>query len=104
MAKGEQSKVTWEQFVDIWNRAATLEEVLAKTGFTASNAKQRALKMRKLDVPMKRFSAARGKLTPIEVIHLRAIARKAQDDATIAPAPSAGRSSTPTGIRPGLRK
>jgi len=74
--------------VDAWNRATSVDDVATKFGITRTSAMQRACALRKLEVPMKRFTGQRGKMTANQIGRLKAIARKAMHESTMASKPA----------------
>jgi len=80
--------VDLEAFVDAWNRATSVDDVATKFGITRTSAMQRACALRKLEVPMKRFTGQRGKMTANQIGRLKAIARKAMHESTMASKPA----------------
>lgn len=74
--KAPRSKwVSAEQFIPVWNEAATAEQAAKKLGMSVSAAQQRASKLRKRGVkPLQMFPTQRG-LKPLDIAALSKLAQ-----------------------------
>jgi len=85
---GKRPFVDLEAFVDAWNRATSVDDVATKFGITKGSAMGKAHALRKLEVPMKRMAGQRGKMTADQIGRLKAIARRAMHESTMASKPA----------------
>jgi hypothetical protein len=51
-----------EQFIETWEKSASVTEVAQKTGLTKPTVQAKATQLRKLGIPLKKFKGARHRI------------------------------------------
>jgi hypothetical protein len=70
------ARTSVQQFIETWEKSASVTEVAQKTGLTKPTVQAKATQLRKLGIPLKKFKGVRHRIDVEEALKLLAKLRR----------------------------